>query len=148
MWVVITLRPKQNGQHFPDDIFNWIFLNETIQIAIKISFKFVPRGPINNMPALIQIMVWSRQVTRHYLNQWWLFYWCIYASLGLNELCWNGTMSLKWHHLEKMFCQVFCSLRNWTCSHSICTYHHYIIIHRVSKYYMWKISSCCLILLH
>ena len=23
---------------------------------------------------------------RHYLNQWWLDYWCIYVSLGLSEL--------------------------------------------------------------
>ena len=26
------------------------------------------------------------QATIHYLNQWWLDYWYIYASLGLNEL--------------------------------------------------------------
>ena len=26
------------------------------------------------------------QATSHYLNQWWLIYWPIYASLGLNEL--------------------------------------------------------------
>ena len=26
------------------------------------------------------------QTTSHYLNQWWLVYWRIYASLGLNEL--------------------------------------------------------------
>ena len=26
------------------------------------------------------------QEPSHYLNQWWLVYWCIYASLGLNEL--------------------------------------------------------------
>ena len=26
------------------------------------------------------------QATSHYLNQWWLIYWRIYASLGLNEL--------------------------------------------------------------
>ena len=26
------------------------------------------------------------QATSHYLNQWWLAYWRIYASLGLNEL--------------------------------------------------------------
>ena len=25
-------------------------------------------------------------VTTHCLNQWWLVYWCIYASLGLSEL--------------------------------------------------------------
>ena len=23
-----TLRPRQNGRHFPDDIFKWIFVNE------------------------------------------------------------------------------------------------------------------------
>ena len=26
------------------------------------------------------------QAPSHYLNQWWLFYWRIYASLGLNEM--------------------------------------------------------------
>ena len=25
-----TLRPRQNGRHFPDDIFKWIFLNENV----------------------------------------------------------------------------------------------------------------------
>ena len=29
------------------------------------------------------------QATSHYLNQWWLVYWCIYTSLGLNELNMN-----------------------------------------------------------
>ena len=28
----------------------------------------------------------AEQVSSHYLNQWWLVYWCMYASLGLNEL--------------------------------------------------------------
>ena len=36
------------------------------------------------LPALVQIMAWHRP--GHYLNQWWLIYWCIYVSLGLNEL--------------------------------------------------------------
>ena len=27
----------------------------------------------------------NNQATSHYLNQWWLFYWRIYAPLGLNE---------------------------------------------------------------
>ena len=51
-----TLRLRQDGHHFPGDIFIWIFLNEIIWIAIKISLKFVPRGLINNIPALVQIM--------------------------------------------------------------------------------------------
>ena len=58
---VNTSRPRQNGRHFPDDIFKWIFLNETVWIPIKISLKFVPKGSSSNMPALAQIMDWPRQ---------------------------------------------------------------------------------------
>ena len=57
---VNTLRPRQGGRHFPDDIFKCIFLNENIQISIKISLKFVPKGQINNIPALVRIMAWRR----------------------------------------------------------------------------------------
>ena len=55
-----TLRPRQDGGHFPDDVFKCIFLNENAWILIKISLRFVPKGPINNIPALIQIMAWRR----------------------------------------------------------------------------------------
>ena len=54
------LRPRQNGRHFTDDIFKCIFLNENVWITIKISMKFVPKGPINKIPALVQIMAWCR----------------------------------------------------------------------------------------
>ena len=60
----------QNGCHFVDNsfrciffngnIFKCIFLNENVRISIKISLKFVPKGPINNISALIQIMAWRR----------------------------------------------------------------------------------------
>ena len=59
VWVN-TLRPRQNGRHFPDNIFKWIFLNENVWISINISLKFVPRGPINNIPTLVQVMAWRR----------------------------------------------------------------------------------------
>ena len=58
--VLNTLRPRQNGRHFADDIFKRIFLNENVWIPIKISLKFVPKGPINSIPALVQMMVWRR----------------------------------------------------------------------------------------
>ena len=81
------MRPGQNGRHFADAIFKCIFLNENVWIRIKISLKFVPKGPINNIPSLVQIMAWHRpgdkplsepmmaRLPTH-----------IYASLGLNEL--------------------------------------------------------------
>ena len=59
-WCLNTLRPRQNGRHFADDIFKCIFLNENVSIAIKISLKFVPKGPIKNIPALVQVMAWRR----------------------------------------------------------------------------------------
>ena len=57
---VNTLRPRQNGRHFADDIFKCILLNENVWIPNKISLKFVPKGRINNIPSLAQIMAWRR----------------------------------------------------------------------------------------
>ena len=58
--VLNTLRPRQNGRHFLDDIFNWIFFNENVLIPITISLKFVPKDPMTNIPALVQKMAWRR----------------------------------------------------------------------------------------
>ena len=58
--VINTLRPRQNGQHFAEAICKRIFFNENVWISIKISLKFVPKGPINKIPALFQIMAWRR----------------------------------------------------------------------------------------
>ena len=62
LWLgyINTLRLRQNGHHFPENTFIRIFLNEIVRISIKISLKFVPKGPINKIPALVQIMVWRR----------------------------------------------------------------------------------------
>ena len=54
------LRPRQNRRHFADEIFKCIFLNENVWISINISLKFVLKGLINNIAALVQIMAWRR----------------------------------------------------------------------------------------
>ena len=46
------------------------------------------------------------QATNHYFNRWWLFYWQIYASLGLNESIWSyhlvsegiSIAMIRWSH--------------------------------------------------
>ena len=48
---VNTLRPRQNGRLFADDIFKCLFLHEDVWISIKNSLKFVAKGPINNIAA-------------------------------------------------------------------------------------------------
>ena len=40
--------------------FKCIFMNEDVWISIKIQHKFVSKGVINDIPALIQTMVWRR----------------------------------------------------------------------------------------
>ena len=57
---VNTVRPRQNGRHFQNDIFRCIFVNENVWIAIDILLQFVPKVPINQIPGLVQIMAWHR----------------------------------------------------------------------------------------
>ena len=59
-WIINSLTPRRNRRHFADDIFKCIFLNENVWTPIKFSLKFVPKGPINNISALFQIMAWRR----------------------------------------------------------------------------------------
>ena len=58
--LINTLRPRQNRRHFADGFFKCIFLNENVWIPVKLSLKYVPKSPFNNIPALVQIMAWRR----------------------------------------------------------------------------------------
>ena len=65
-----------------DNNFKCIFLNENDRILIRISLKFVPRSPIDNKPALVQVMAWRQtgdkplpalmltQFTDAYMQRW------------------------------------------------------------------------------
>ena len=46
------------GAILTDDNFKYIFLNEKFCILIRISLKFLPKGPIDNKQALVQVMAW------------------------------------------------------------------------------------------
>ena len=50
--------PGQNGCHFADNIFTCIFMHEKFCLSIQMSptWKFVPKGPIDNKLALVQVM--------------------------------------------------------------------------------------------
>ena len=92
--MLTQLRRRQHGRHFPDDVFKGIFVNENILIPTEISHKFVPNGPINNVPILVQIMAWHRPGDKPYLNQLCLDYRRIYASFGPNELTLSALVAL------------------------------------------------------
>ena len=43
-----------------DSNFKCTFLNENDRIPFQISLKIVPRSPIDNKPALVQIIAWRQ----------------------------------------------------------------------------------------
>ena len=45
---------------YADNIFKYTFLNENVWILIEFSLNFVPKGPIDNKPVLVQVMAWRR----------------------------------------------------------------------------------------
>ena len=58
------------------------------------------------------------QVPSHYLNQWWLDYRCIYASLGLNKLM---IFMMQWQHLHYVLYgkwHTSCDISSWSSARS------------------------------
>ena len=77
------------------DIFGCIFLNENVWISIKISLKFVPKDPINNIPALVKTMAWHRPRDKPLSEP-------MMASL-LTHICVTWLQWVKWSHLGNNF---------------------------------------------
>ena len=134
---VNSLRPRQNRRHFADAIFKCTFLNENVWILIKISLKFVPKGPINNTPSLVQIMAWCRpgdkplyepmmarlpmlicvtqSVKSKYINtfEFEFMTWCFslnYNRHHINQYIWGRRMKVfvSFKGLECDLCLTFC----------------------------------------
>ena len=66
--VLNTLRLRQNGRHFTEDIYKCILLNENV---------FVPKVLINNIPTLVPIMAWRRPGTKPLSEPMMADYWLI-----------------------------------------------------------------------
>ena len=51
--ILNTLRARQNGRPFADDIFKCIFFSQNVLISLKILLKFVPNVRVNHILSLI-----------------------------------------------------------------------------------------------
>ena len=84
-WRDDTLRPRQQGCHYANNTFIFIFVNENCSILTKISLKFISNDLINSKPSLVQI------VTQHHtgnkpLSEPKPIHWRPYESPCLDEL--------------------------------------------------------------
>ena len=106
--LINTLRPRQNGRHFADDTFKRIFMNENVRISINISLKFVPKGLINNIPALVQIMAWRRPGDKPLSEPMMvnlLTHICVTRLQWVKVITWTNEyqFSCGWYRYIKMF---------------------------------------------
>ena len=97
-WEINTLILRQNGH------FKCTFLNQNVWIWIEISLKFVPKGPINNVPTLVQIMAWWRQGDKplsESVMAWLPSHICtIRLQWVNNSISLNVVSPLQWRHNE------------------------------------------------
>ena len=112
-----TLRPRQNGRHFADDFLKCMFLNENVWIPIEISLKFVPKGPIDNIPALVQIMAWHRPCDNPLSEP-------MMVRLP-THICVTRPQWVKWLHIDGPYCHTgtahidSCSSAMWVWNRNI-----------------------------
>ena len=135
--IMLTIKPHDtvnssssghNSSHSADGTFKPIFIKENYCILIRISLKFVPKGPIDNKPVLVQVMAWRRsgdkplpeptlaQFTDTYMRHW--------GGWVNGHFCWNyrnswgGWMHLSVHHMHACFV----NLKFWMFIWWICQY--------------------------
>ena len=65
--------------------FSWM---EKFEFRLKFHWSWFPRVQSTRFQHWFRYWIGADQATSHYLNQWWLDCWRLYASLGLNELTW------------------------------------------------------------
>ena len=83
-----------------DDNLKCIFLNENDRIPIWISLKFVPKSPIDNKPALVQVMAWCRTGNKPSPEPMLTWFTDTYVALGGDEL--NSMLNFDWWQLSNM----------------------------------------------
>ena len=94
--------PPFRRRHFQMHFREWNFC-----ILIKSSLKFVPKGPVDNNPSLVQIMAW-RRIDGNPLSEPILTRFTTYAALGGDELTEFGGDQLKSGYWSVTTYSVFC----------------------------------------
>ena len=93
------LRPRQNGQQSAVDSFNCIFLTENCCVLVKISLIFVPKGPVDNNLALVQIMAWlqtdDQPLSEPIISYLLMYMYCISVCMCVTRPQWVNARTYK-----------------------------------------------------
>ena len=85
MWLTHWGRDEMDiiSQTTFSNAFSWMKMYE---LRLRFHWSLFLRVQLKIIQHWFRWWLGAVQATSHYLNQWWLYYWRIYASLGLNEL--------------------------------------------------------------
>ena len=81
-----TLRLRKNNQYLADGIFKGFFLKQIFEFQIKFHSNFVPMLQIDDMSALVQVMVCDQIGNKSLPKSVMTKFTDTYMSLGLNVL--------------------------------------------------------------
>ena len=81
-----TLRSRQDGRHFPDDILDEFSWMKMYNFPLRFHWSLFLMVQLTIFQHWFRYWLDAYQATSHCLNQWWLFKWRIYASPSLSEL--------------------------------------------------------------
>ena len=85
--------------HTFSNAFSWM---TTLNFRRKCHWSLFLRVQLTIFPHWVRYWLGAERATNHYLKQYWLVYWRIYASFGLNEvrLCeWNKINPIHFKHI-------------------------------------------------
>ena len=113
-------------------MFKEIFLNENVWIPIEISLKFVPKGSINNNPALFQIMAWRRPGDKPLSEPMMvspLTHICVYRLQWVN---WTDVHKDLWCHMVSLDNN---DLNSWS--------HYFVGVYIMNEMYHYTTARSC-----
>ena len=96
---VNTLRPRQNGCHFADNIFEFIFFQKLFCFASNFIEIYLQGSSWQNSSTDLA----AKQMTNHYLNAWWSQF-TVY--IWLTQPQWIITLSDTWAKMTSI-CKVY-----------------------------------------
>ena len=103
MYVINPLRPRQMdaiSQTTFSKAFPWI---KMLEFRLKCHWRLFLRVQLTIFHHWFRKWLGAVKATSHYLNQWWLVCWRIYASLGLNVLMLAVFLSFGTGRFTNMF---------------------------------------------
>ena len=113
----------QWGGHKMAAIFQTTFsYMKMYEFRLRFHWSVFPRVKFTIFHHWFRWWLGDDQATSHYLNQWWLVYWHIYASLGLNGLK-IGDINLSFRIYFTTIWRSFYLNNIWFCTHIFISRH-------------------------